>query len=170
MIKKIYIAVLILIIAVIVFYWLRPHSKFLLTLLPPSNLYRTVARQPITLKEENTSQHLSLTHKYSGTYLVGAYIQKPPPFGSSIESNASLSFSVKNNERLLLKKKFTNWTSRFGGPEKKQSGVILGYYKVPDDIPVGVATQATFSVDTPDCSFEKKYGKLELFIRRKSDQ
>lgn len=170
MIKKIYIAVFILTIAVFIFYWLRPHSKFLLTILPPSNLYRPIASQPITLKEEKTFQDLKLTHKYIGTYLVGVYLQKPPPFRTPIESNASLNFSVKNNDRLLLKKKFTNWTSRFGGPNNKPSGIVLGYYKVPDDIPVGVATQATLSVDTPDSSFGKKYGKIEFFIRRKSDQ
>lgn len=122
------------------------------------------------MKEKAAPQNLQLTHNYVGTYLVGVFIKKPPPFGTPIESNAALSLSVKNNDNLLFEEKFTRWASRFGGPGKKESGVILGYYKVPDDIPFGVTTQAILSIDSPDPAFEKKYGDVEFFIRRKSDQ
>ena len=162
--------VLILLVAVIAIYWLRPHSKFLLTIIPPSNLYNQVAKQPITLGINNSSKNLQLTHSYIGTYLVGVYIKSPPPFGTPIESNAVLSLSVRNNDQLLFEDKFTRWASRFGGPGGKESGVILGYYKVPEDVPLWAAVHATLSIDTPDPTFEKKYGDVEFFIQRKSDQ
>lgn len=170
MAKKISITILILLVVMTVFYWLRPRSRFLLTALPPSNLYSPIERQKITLKEKSSSFSLQLTHEYVGTYLVGVHIEKSPPFGTPIESSAVLSLSVRDDDLLVFEKKFARWASRFGGAGRKESGVILGYYRVPDDIPLGVTTQAILSIDSPDPTFEEKYGYIEFFIRRKSDQ
>ncbi|MFH2059321.1 MAG: hypothetical protein ABIJ59_10525 [Pseudomonadota bacterium] len=170
MIKRISILITILIVAAIVFFWLRPHSKFLLTLMPPSDLYTPIVKEQIKIDEKNRSSKLQATHNYVGTYLVGVYIKAPPPFGTPIESSAVLALSIMENDRLVFKEKFTNWASRFGGPGKNESGVILGYYKVPKDIPLGGPINAIVSIDNPDPIFEKKYGKADFFIRRKSDQ
>lgn len=151
-------------------FWFRPHSKFLLTIFPPSNLYIPLVKQPITLKEKAVYQYLRLTHDYVGNYFVGVYIKKPPPFGKPIESNAELCLSIRKDKKLLFEKKFTRWASRFGGPGDKESGVILGFYKVPDNVPLGLTTQAMLSIISPDPAFKENYGDVDFFIRKKSDQ
>ncbi len=170
MTKRISFIVIIMIVAVIVFYWLRPHSKFLLAVMPPSDLYSPIVKQQITIDGKSSSQNLQLTHNYVGTYLIGVYIKRPPPFGTPIESSAVLSLTVMENDQSVFEEKFARWTSRFGGPDKQESGVILGYYKVPDNIPFGRPVSAIVSIDNPDPTFEKKYGEVDFFIRRKSDQ
>lgn len=151
-------------------YWLRPHSLFLLTLVPPSNLYDPLIEQSVSIERNGDFQSGQLTHLYVGTYLVGVYIEKPPAYGEHVRSNAVVRLSIADKNTLLLNKEFSSWVSRFGGPGEEQSGIILGYYKVPDNVSVGRAFSATFSVVSPDPLFEKKYGKVKFFIQRKSDQ
>lgn len=170
MIKAMSAFILSLLLITIVLFWFRPHSKFLLTIFPPSNLYIPLVKQSITLKEKTVYQYLRLTHDYVGTYLVGVYIKKPPPFGTPIVSNAELCLSIRKGENLLFEKKFARWASRFGGPGEKESGVIFGFYKVPDNVPLGLATQAILSIKSPDPAFEENYGDVDFFIRKKSDQ
>lgn len=168
--KKQSIIVISLLFLVIICFWARPHSRFLLTILPPAGLYSPLMKQPISLKTKTTFSDLKLTHKYVGTYLVGIYIKKSPPYGTPVASNAELNLTIKNNSNLLFEEKFSRWANRFGGPGKEEAGIILGHYKVPDNIPIGIDAQATISITSPDPAFENSYGDLEFFIQRKSDQ
>ena len=50
--KRSYILLLIILVSSILagFYFVRPYSRFLLTVLPPSDLYENIIKEPITIK------------------------------------------------------------------------------------------------------------------------
>lgn len=149
---------------------LRPYSRFLVTVFPPSDLYSPLVTLPFTLNEKKEFPTLKLVHKYVGTYIIGIYIKKPPPYGVTIDSNAIVCLKIFNNKNVLFIKTFTSWDDRFGGPGKAEAGVMLGSYRVSNNIPLRENTQAVISVVSPDPKFGEKYGELSFFIKRIADQ
>lgn len=158
-------------ILVIIIISLRPNSRLLLTLLPPADLYSHVVINTITLQEKLACPPFILKHKYVGTYLIGLYIENPPPdpYGTAIETNAKLRLSINDGQHEIFEKTFTRWANRFGEPGDNEAGVILGHYKVPEDIPLNDKVVSTISVESIDSSFEAKFGKAKFFIRRTPD-
>ena len=75
-----------------------------------------------------------------------------------------------HNKIILYEMIFGRWSNRFGRPGKKEAGIILGYYMVPEDIPLKLHMNAHISIVSPDPKFEDRYGKLDFFIRRSVDQ
>jgi hypothetical protein len=161
--------IIVILILLATFFIVRPYSRLLLTLFPPSNLYTPLVDQPIDLNEKKELPTFILVHKYVGTYLVGIYIEKPPPFGVTIDSNAIVCLKIFNDRNILFDETFTSWAERFGGLGT-EAGVMLGYYRVPNNIPLRENTQAVISVVSPDPKFGEKYGKLSFFITRITDQ
>ena len=153
-----------------VFYFARPYSRLLLTVLPPSDLYKYLVQEPITIKRKTVLKNLPLKHDYVGTYFVGVLVQKPPVYSESFLSEAVLKLSISCDNNTLIELTLNRWSNRFGGPGKKEAGVILGYYKVPENIPVKLETKAVISIVSPDPLFESSFGNLIFFIRRSVDQ
>ena len=152
------------------FYFVRPYSRFLLTVLPPSDLYEYIVKKPITLKKKTVLKGFALKHNYVGTYFVGILIKKPPVYSKPIVSNAKLKLSITHDGKTIYEMLFNRWSNRFGGPGKKKSGIILGSYKVPEDIPLKLNTKVAISIVSPDPLFEYSYGGIDIFIRRSVDQ
>jgi hypothetical protein len=170
--KRSYILLLIILVSSILagFYFIRPYSRFLLTVLPPSDLYENIIKEPITIKRKAILKELDLKHNYVGTYFVGILIKEPPVYSKPIVSNAKLKISITHDGKTIYEMLLNRWSNRFGGPGKKKSGIILGSYKVPEDIPLGLHTKAAISIVSPDPLFEHSYGGIDFFIRRSVDQ
>lgn len=160
-------AVLVLIIII----FARPSSRLLLTLLPPADLYNHLVEKQILLHEAKAQQSFILKHNYVGTYFVGIYIDKPPPdpYGTPIDTSTKLGFTINSDHGELFKKTFSRWSNRFGGSVANKAGVILGYYKVPEEIPLNKTVVATICVDHPDQLFQSKFGEAVFFIERAPD-
>jgi hypothetical protein len=170
--KQLYILLLIIAMSFLLagFYFVRPYSRLLLTVLPPSDLYEYIVKEPIKIKKKAILTELNLKHDYVGTYFVGFLISNPPDYNKPIVSNAKLKLLITHDNVSLHEMILNRWSNRFGGPGKKKSGIILGSYKVPEDIPLKMYTKATISIVSPDPLFENSYGGIDFFIRRRVDQ
>lgn len=147
-------------------YIARPHSRLILLFWPPADLYEPLILEPISLKENVVLPELPLYHSYIGTYSIGIYMDKAPRFTSPIKSDAAIELSISHGGNILFEERYDKWTSTLGAPGTENSGVILGSYRVPDNIPLKLQTEAKISVISADSTFENKYGKLVFFIRR----
>lgn len=168
--KKIVSSIIVISALLAAIYVIRPHNSFLLTMIPPTDLYDSIAVIDIDLEKGKEYDEFTITHRYKGTYAFGIFIERIPEYGTPVESEATLHFELKNNSKSLFKATTSKWSSRFGGPGKKEAGVILGSYKVPDDIAPGNAVTVTISLVKNDDKFEEHYGKQTFFIRRLSDK
>ncbi len=158
------------ILAILIFsYWYRPYSRFLLLVFPPSDLYAPLIEVPISLQKQISFNEFQIKHKYVGVYTYGVKISQPPKYGVPINSNSELNLKITDNSKLVFNETASRWASRFGGPGKKESGVVLGFYKVPSDVPLEVDLQATLAVVKNDAGFEGSYGKIKFYIRRTGD-
>jgi len=168
--KSIQVFISSLFLILIVLFLVRPYSRFLLTLFPPEDLYKPLFMEHISFKKNKNIYESSLKHIYTGTYFVGVYFNNPPPYGEPIISDVILELKFINNEKLIFNERYSKWINRIGGAGEKESGVILGYYKVPDNIPISQDITSIITVLTPDIELENKYGQMEFFIRRSVDQ
>jgi hypothetical protein len=133
--KKTIVIISLCVLVVVLFYWARPHNRFLLTFFPPKNLYVPLVKQNINLSEKVVYPEIHLTHNYVGTYVVRIYIQKLPPYDTPIISNAELNLKISSDNHIFFEKNFTRWTSSFWGGERG-TGVNLGFYKIPEKYPL----------------------------------
>jgi hypothetical protein len=147
-------------------YVARPHSRIILLFWPPADLYEPLVLEPISLKEKVVLSELPLNHSYVGTYSIGIYMDNVPRFTSPIKSDAAIELSISHGGKTLFEERYNKWTSLLGAPGTKNSGVILGSYRVPDNIPLKVQAEAKITVIATDSTFENKYGNLVFFVRR----
>jgi hypothetical protein len=101
----------------------------LLTVLPPSDLYENIIKEPITIKRKAILKELDLKHNYVGTYFVGILIKEPPVYSKPIVSNAKLKISITHDGKTIYEMLLNRWSNRFGGPGKKvryNIGVLQG--------------------------------------------
>lgn len=170
MYKKASLIIIFILLLISGFFLIRPHSRLLLAILPPKNLYKPIVKESITLDKKGSVHNLQISHEYSGTYIVGVYLERQPAYGVPVTIDAWLDLELWNNENVFYKNNYTNWSSRFGGPGEKESGVIFDSYDVPGDVPLGQRIHATLNIENPDLLYKAKYGELVFFIKRKSDQ
>ncbi len=168
--KKFFSSIIIILALLTTIYVIRPHNSFLLTMIPPADLYDSIVVMDVDLVKGKSYSDLELTHKYKGTYAFGILIEKIPEYGTPVESDATLHFELRNNSKSLFSTTTSKWSSRFGGPGKTEAGIILGSYKVPDDISIGDTVTAKISLVKNDDKFEEYYGKQTFFIRRLGDK
>lgn len=151
----------------VLIYLVRPYSNILLIFFPPSDLYKPLIIEPITLKNKKILFQLPIKHDYVGSYLVGVYVENiPASFSIPIKTNAALNLKIISDDKIIFEKKYTDWSLVMGAPGKVESGVILDSYQVPEHIPMKLNLKAQLSVVSPDPTFEHRYGKAEFFIRR----
>lgn len=147
---------------------IRPHSRLLLTLFPPAGLYDPLIKQSISLEKENVKYERELNALYVGTYFVGVYLNNPSSSVHVIDSSALLRISITVDNNEIYQQDLSRWTEYVGG-ERGKSDVILGYFKVPDDVPRNKLLKISLLIVKSDPEFDQKYGPLELFVQRKVD-
>lgn len=147
---------------------LRPHSRLLLTLFPPKDLYNPLIKQSISLQKENLKYDSEINSLYVGTYFVGVYLNNLSSTMQAVDSTAilRLSVSVDNNE--IYHKDLSDWEEYVGGKGGK-SELNVGHFNVPDDVPKMKPLKISIVIKKSDPEFDKKYGPLELFVQRSVD-
>ena len=149
-------------------YAFMQNSTILLNIFQPSDLFKPVVEiniQDNDLSKVNTFQ---INHKYVGNYLVGMYFEHPSPYGTPVESCGTLKLSLTNSDNTQFVRDFSDWRDRFGGPGPGRAGVILGAYRVPENIGRGENLNAEIFFKMEGTCL-KKYGTLTFFIKRGSD-
>jgi hypothetical protein len=154
------------------FYIARPKSRLLLTLLPPADLYTDLTPKylNVNLSSQGEIINLPIQHKYVGTYCAGLYTRSIPEIDVPLVSTAKLKLQVKQGNGVVYTQDIIKLADRFGTPGKTQTGVVLCCYKVPTNVPLNQHLSVTLSIQELDHTFEKKYGPLEFFINRKTDE
>lgn len=155
-------------VAIFVVILLRPHSRLLLTLFPPPGLYNPLIKQSINLKKENSKFEREIDGLYVGTYFVGVYLNNLSSAMQAIDSTAILMISVSVDNNEIYHQDLTDWAEYVGG-KSGRSELIVGHFKVPDDVPKMKPLKISIFIKKSDPEFDKKYGPLELFVQRSVD-
>jgi hypothetical protein len=150
---------------VVLGYLARPSNRLLLTIFPPSDLYEHFAEIEVPKEKLNSKINFNLSRKYIGDYLVGIYLENPPPYGMPIGDCGKITLLFNGND---FRRNYSDWRGRFGGPGSAPAGVILGAYTVPKDISRGQDLNATIELHIKEVCFDK-YGPLKFYIRRAGD-
>lgn len=167
--KRLYFSLLIFVAVVFgAVMFLRPHSRLLLTLFPPPRLYEPLIKQSISLQKENVKYEQELDRLYVGTYFVGVYLNISSPAVHVIDSKALLRLSIVVDNNEIYQQALSSWAEYIGG-ERGKPGVILGHFKVPDDVPEMKSLKISILIEKSDAEFDQKYGPLELFVQRSVD-
>ena len=149
---------------------LKTRSEFLLSIFPPNNLYSPLVNQELDLSGTVPKYRFSYRQDYVGSYLIGLRLKHPPhDFWSPVTTSAKITIRLIDGKQTFQEWTSFSWADRFsGGPS--DSGVLLGSYKVPNNVPVGSDVELEVNIEKPDSSFYARYGEAVFFVKRAADQ
>ncbi len=165
--KKSIIGGCILVLVVVGYVCARRTSTLFNLLLPPSDMFISLATKEADLTKTGIVQ-LPFQPKYPGSHELDLEVEKLD-FGKPFKGKILLDISVKNKKgEAIITKKITDPASSYQGTEKK--GFVLLSFLVPDVIDFGEKGTVEISVITPDREFFSTYGSAKFAVNKGGDK
>jgi len=157
----------ILVLVVVGYVYARRTSTLFNLLLPPSDMFISLATKEADLTKTGIVQ-LPFQPKYPGSHELDLEVDKLD-FGKPFKGKILLEISVKNQKgEAIISKKISEPASSFLGTEKK--GFVLQSFVVPDMIRLGEKGTVEISVTTPDRDFFSTYGSAKFAVNKGGDK
>ena len=109
----------------------------------------------------------SYQHEYEGLYLIEMFVERPPNYMTAVKTSAKLSIKIKDGQSEDKIISNGGWREKFGSD--KSGGVILGSYRVPEDMPLDSTVYLTINVLSADSNFAARYGNATMVVKRAGD-
>jgi hypothetical protein len=165
--KKSIIGGCIVVLVVIGYVYARRTSTLFNLLLPPSDMFISLATKEADLTKTGIVQ-LPFQPKYPGSHELDLEVEKFD-FGKPFKGKILLDIIVKNQKgEAIISKKINEPASSFLGTEKK--GFVLQSFVVPDIISLGEKGTVEISVITPDSEFFGTYGNAKFAVNKGGDK
>lgn len=165
--KKTIIGGCILVLIVVGYIYARRTSTLFNLLLPPSDMFISLATKEADLTKTGVVQ-LPFQPKYPGSHELDLEVEKLD-FGKPFKGKILLNIIVKNQKgKAIITKNISEPASSFQGTEKKR--FVLQSFVVPDMIEFGEKGIVEISVITADSEFFGTYGNAKFAVNKGGDK
>lgn len=156
-----------MVLIVISYIYARRTSTLFNLLLPPSDMFISLATKEADLTRTGIVQ-LPFQPKYPGSHELDLEVEKLD-FGKPFKGNILLDVSVKNEKNeSVINRRVAGPTSSFLGNERK--GFVLESFVVPDQIGIGEKATVEVTILTADPDLMGTYGSAKFAVNKGGDK
>lgn len=148
---------------------LRKASPLYNFFFSPSDLYTNLASAEFDITKAGYSKQLSFSSKYPGNHWIAIVVQEPAEHLAGYGDDFKVRVTIKDGGNVITETVADNSRFWFWGG-KKRSGFALATYDVPEQWAVGQDLVAVAEVLKPSPSFQEKYGKQIIVVRKFADE
>ncbi len=136
---------------------------------PPDDLYHPILLLDLDKQTAPTEMKSTFSVKYIGAYSFGVYTKELPRLADEpCDGKVNISVVIRDRDQVL----FTSsgvMASPFWEVAGK-SGLELGRFYAPSDVPTGEELVCIVSVQSVDQAFYELYGPLRFYVSKASDE